>query len=194
MYSFFAIGESDEDKIVVAIDVLDMASGTSALEADDPGAYTTDKSRYNRYKASLGTRPKTPMTLDSTYEYVAILPQHRPNGEAFEYTSVNTFVCAWLVEHVTGQPLAEVISQRIWQKMGAESDAMIMISPLGAPHNSSINSTLRDLGRYGLLFTPSWKTVAKEQVISDAYLNKIQKGGRPEIFDTLGRVTITAKS
>jgi CubicO group peptidase (beta-lactamase class C family) len=86
------------------------------------------------------------------------------------------------VECVTGKGLAEVISEWIWQKMGAESDALIMVSPLGAPHNSSINSTLRDLGRYGMLFTPSWKVVAEEQLISAAYLKKIQQGGRPEMF------------
>jgi CubicO group peptidase (beta-lactamase class C family) len=167
---------------VPVIDVLDMASGTAGLEADDPNAYTDHNSLYNRYEASIGNRPKTPMTLESTYEYVALLPRHRTNGEAYEYTSVNTFVCAWLVETITGNPLAEVISERIWQKMGAESDALIMMSRFGAPHNSSINSTLRDLGRYGMLFTPSWGVVAKEQVISDAYLKKIQTGGRPEIF------------
>lgn len=168
---------------IPVINVLDMASGTAGMEADDPGAYTDENSLYNRYEASLGTRPKTPMTLDSTYEYVALLPTHRPSGEAYEYTSVDTFVAAWLVESVTGKPLAEVISERIWQKIGAEGDALIRISDFGAPHNSSINSTLRDLGRYGLLFTPSWNVVAKEKVISDAYLKKIQKGGRPGIFD-----------
>ncbi len=167
---------------VPVIDILDMASGTSGLEADNPRAYTDDNSLYNRYEASLGTRPRTPNTLDSTYDYVALLPKHRPNGQAYEYTSVDTFVCAWLVERVTGKPLTEVISEKIWQKIGAESDAMMMMSPYGALHNSSINSTLRDLGRYGLLFTPSWRTVSRQQVISDAYLRKIQRGGRPNIF------------
>jgi len=66
--------------------------------------------------------------------------------------------------------------------MGAESDALIMMSKSGAVHNSSMNSTLRDLGRYGTLFTPSWNTVSDEKIISDAYLTTIQRGGRPELF------------
>jgi len=48
-------------------------------------------------------------------------------------------------------------------------------TPLG------VNSNLRDLGRYGLLFTPSGRQ-EPYNVISDEYLHKIQYGGRPEIY------------
>ena len=107
-------------------------------------------------------------------------PTHRPNGEAYEYTTVNTFVLTWMIERITGKPFAEAVSEMIWRKIGAESDAVLMVSKAGA--SSTINSTLRDLARFGLLFTPSWQKVSKERLVSEAYLKRIQKGGRPEIF------------
>jgi CubicO group peptidase (beta-lactamase class C family) len=169
---------------IPVIDILDMASGTSGLEVDDPDALTGEVSRYYRYEASVGNRPLPAGTPESTYVYVASLPGHRPNGEAYEYSTVNTFVLTWLVEEVTGKPFAEVVSEKIWRRIGAESDAVMMVSSVGA--SSTINSTLRDMGRFGLLFTPSWQKVSDTPLVSQAYLRKIQHGGRPEIFDKAG--------
>ena len=77
-----------------------------------------------------------------------------------------------------------MVSEKIWRKIGAESDAVLMVSSVGA--SSTINSTLRDLGRFGLLFTPSWQKVSEEKLVSEAFLKKIQHGGRPEIFAKAG--------
>lgn len=165
---------------IAVIDILDMASGTSGLEADEPEALTGDLTPYYRYEASVGNRPLPPGTPASTYDYVAALPSHRPPGEAYEYTTVNTFVLTWLVESVTDKPFAEVVSEMLWRPMGAESDAVAMVSSVGA--SSTLNSTLRDLGRFGLLFTPSWDKISAQRLVSEAYLHKIQHGGRPEIF------------
>jgi CubicO group peptidase (beta-lactamase class C family) len=169
---------------IPVIDILDMTSGTSGVEVDDTDALTGEASRYYQYEASVGNRPRSANTMKSTYDYVASLPRHRPNGEAYEYTTVNTFVLTWLVETVTGKPFAEVISEKIWQPIGAESDAVVMVSSAGA--SSTVNSTLRDLGRFGVLFTPSWRKVSRTRLVSESYLKKIQQGGRPEIFDKAG--------
>jgi CubicO group peptidase (beta-lactamase class C family) len=166
------------------IDVLDMASGMTGLEADDPEAYTNPESPYGLFEASLGLQPATPRTLDSTYRYIATLTRQKPSGQRNEYTSVNTFVCAWLAEKVTGKPYAEIVSEMIWQKMGAESDGLLLVSQVGAPGaHGCINSTLRDLGRYGMLYTPAWKKVARKQVVSDALIKRIQMLGRPAIYE-----------
>ena len=87
---------------IPVIDILDMASGTSGVEVDDTDALTGEASRYYQYEASVGNRPRSANTMKSTYDYVAALPRHRPNGEAYEYTTVNTFVLTWLLETVTG--------------------------------------------------------------------------------------------
>ncbi|MDN3680873.1 serine hydrolase domain-containing protein [Vibrio tapetis subsp. quintayensis] len=161
-------------------DIAEMASGMSGLEADDPEAYTNQESPYGLFESSLGLVGQTPKTMKSTYDYMTKLERLKNSGEKHEYTSVNTFVLAWLIEKVTGQTYAEVIEERIWQHIGAENDAMLQVSPSGAPGaHGAISSTLRDLARYGMLFTPSSN---KKGVISDKLIKNVQTMGRPEVL------------
>ena len=63
---------------------------------------------------------------------------------------------ALLVEHVSGKPYAEFIEERIWSRIGAEGDGLLGLSPDGqAIAHGMYSSRLRDLGRFGLLFTPT---------------------------------------
>ncbi len=91
---------------------------------------------------------------------------------------------AWLAEKVTGKPYAELISEMIWQKMDAEADGLILVSREGAPGaHGLINTTLRDLARYGMLFTGNWNMMAKEKVTPDSLIRKIQQEGHPAIYN-----------
>jgi CubicO group peptidase (beta-lactamase class C family) len=92
-------------------------------------------------------------------------------------------VCAWLAEEVTGKSYAEIISEIFWQKIGAEADGLLLVSSAGAPGaHGAINTTLRDLGRYGMAYTPMWSVVAKQQVVPDSLIRRIQKEGRPAVY------------
>jgi CubicO group peptidase (beta-lactamase class C family) len=175
------------------IDILDMASGMAGRDMDEPDSYTDPESPIGLYEGSLGMTPRTAKTMASTYEYIPTLKRLRPSGQVFEYSSIDTQILSWMAEQVTGQSFPELVSERIWRKMGAESDAMILLSPAGiADSHGMMVSTLRDLGRYGLLFTPSWRVVSAQQIISEACIRRFQIGGRPEIFDKafLGKMTI----
>jgi len=166
---------------VSIIDVLDMASGIGCLEGEE-GAYDNPERCYYQYEASLGWLRATDDTLSSPFEYMATLESHRPSGEAFEYTSPNTFILGWLAEVVSDTPYAELVSREIWQPAGAQADGMIVAPRNGVPIASGgISSTLRDVARFGLLFTPSGRA-GTNPVVSDRYLDRIQSGGRPEIF------------
>ncbi len=162
-------------------DVLDMASGIGCLEGEE-GAYSNPDRCYYQYEASLGWLRATDATLDSPFDYMTTLTSHRASGEAFEYTSPNTFILGWLAETIGGRPYAELVSSEIWKKMGAQADGVIVAPRRGVPVASGgISSTLRDMARFGLLFTLSGRK-GVQPVISDAYLKKIQQDGRPEIF------------
>lgn len=162
-------------------DILDMASGIGCLELES-GAYNDPGTCYYQFEASLGFLRPTAATRDSPFEYVAGMKSHRPPGEAFEYTSPNTFILGWLAETVTGRSYADLLSTEIWQRMGAESAAVITAPHRGVPiAHGGISSTLRDLARFGLLFTPSGRR-AKDPVISARYLDNIQRHGRPDVF------------
>ena len=167
---------------VPVVDILDMASGIGCLEGEE-GAYSNPDRCYYQYEASLGWLRATEKTMESAFDYMATLESHRSSGEAFEYTSPNTFVLGWLAESVTGTPYAELLSKELWQPMGAEADGVIVAPRRGVPIASGgISSTLRDMARFGLLFTPSGRQDVNP-LVSDAYLEKIQIGGRPEIFN-----------
>ncbi|MCP5116797.1 MAG: beta-lactamase family protein [bacterium] len=160
-------------------DVLDMASGIPCIETD-AGAYSDPTHCYYQFEASLGWQPATRRTQRSTYDYVSGLRRVDEPGQAFEYSSVNTFLLAWLAEKVTGKRYAELLAEEVWSKMGAEADALLAVSRAGAPvAHGGISARLRDVARFGALFTPS----GGDKIVSAAYLDKIQNGGRSELFE-----------
>jgi CubicO group peptidase (beta-lactamase class C family) len=168
---------------VTVSDVLDMASGIACLETDSPGAYTDPGHPFYRFEASLGWRPAA--GEPDTYRLVASFPSHRQPGQVYEYTSANTFVLSWLVERVTGLPFAEVLGREIWSRGGFEAPAQLCTSAIGAPaSHGGLCVTLRDLARFGMLFTPR----ARSPVIDDEHLRRVQAGGG-WIFTALRRGT-----
>jgi CubicO group peptidase (beta-lactamase class C family) len=72
------------------------------------------------------------------------------HGEAFTYRTVNTDVLAWIIRRVTQQPFARLLSERLWQPLGAEEDAYLSVDRLGIEFaGGGLNTTLRDLARFG---------------------------------------------
>jgi CubicO group peptidase (beta-lactamase class C family) len=45
---------------------------------------------------------------------------------------------------------------------------------------------MRDLARFGLLYTPSYTVVSDKQVISDAHIDFLLNGGRPHLLRNAG--------
>jgi CubicO group peptidase (beta-lactamase class C family) len=158
---------------VPIIDVLDMASGIDCPEVEDPGAYTDPGHPFYRFEATLGLRPGP---AGSTYDFVASLRSRRPPGEVYEYTSVNTFVLSWLVERVTGLSFADALQREIWSRIGAEAPAQLAVSGVGAPvSHGGLSVRLRDLARFGMLFTPSTPALAAP-VVGAGQLERIRAG------------------
>jgi CubicO group peptidase (beta-lactamase class C family) len=156
---------------VTGRDVLNMASGIDGLETG--GAYTDPGHPHYRFEASLGWRPAAGES--DTHTLVASLPSHRQPGQVYEYASVNTFVLSWLVERVTGLSFAEVLGREIWSRGGFEAPAQLCTSVAGAPaSHGGISITLRDLARFGMLFTPSGSLIADSAIIDGEHLRRIQ--------------------
>lgn len=162
---------------IPVIDILDMASGIDCPEKhDDPEA------RFWDFYDALGW-PEVDKVSKHPKDVLKTMPALRPPGQVQDYTSVNTEVLKWLVEARSGERYAKFVEREIWQRLGAEHDAVI----LGTPNGDSVSaagicSTLRDLARFGMLFTPMGRA-EDTSVISNAYLQKIQKGGRPKLIE-----------
>jgi CubicO group peptidase (beta-lactamase class C family) len=163
---------------VAVIDILDMASGIDCLESVE-GAYDNPENCIYQYEATLGFLRATEATPKSTMEHIKSLQSQKPAGTRFEYTSVNTFMLSELIERVTNRSLAKNIEIEIWQKIGADADALMAQRKNVPIAHAGMSSTLRDLARFGNLFL---NVNTSNGVISARYLNNIQHKGRPEIY------------
>lgn len=174
------------------IDILDMASGI-----DCPEVKEDQDSCFWRFYGAFGW-PETGKFQDDPMATVASMRRRRTAGEAFDYTSVNTEVLAQLVETVSGERFSEFVEREIWRRVQSESDALLTTTKNGAAFTAGgVSSRLRDLARYGMLFTDAVRSKSKP-VISDAYMKKIQVSGRPKLTfessDTWPRNALSDKS
>jgi len=73
-------------------------------------------------------------------------------GTKFQYESCQTQVLGLVLRQAIGKSLADYLSEKIWQPMGAESDAAWQIDNSGQEVAFvCLGATLRDFGRLGML-------------------------------------------
>jgi CubicO group peptidase (beta-lactamase class C family) len=128
--------------------LLDMRAGTRFNED-----YADLDADVRVYEQVYLWRPRTnPDLPDDILAYYATLANQGVHGGPFDYRSILTDVLAWVMERAAGARLADLISERLWQPMGAEFDAEITVDAHGNPMaDGGICVTLRDLARFGQL-------------------------------------------
>ncbi|HWH83938.1 MAG TPA: serine hydrolase [Burkholderiaceae bacterium] len=130
----------------------------------------------------------------SYYEFLASLPPAGPHGVAFSYKTVNTDALGWVLRRATGQPLGELLSDRIWSKLGAENDGHLTVDATGTEFaGAGFNCCLRDLARFGEMMRCEglWQG---RQVIAKAAIDDIRRGADPAKFVPAGYVTLPGAS
>ena len=140
-------------------DVADMRSGMEGEETSND-AYRNPAHKEFQYEATLGWQPRTAPNLPDAVRrgdllgFLATLKRVRNPGETWAYTGTNTAVLGEVISRVTGHSLADVISELIWSKIGAEHDAFLVVNERGFPVAAGgMCMTLRDLARFGMAFT-----------------------------------------
>ena len=167
--------ESDWGAVPIK-DVLDMSSGMY----EDFNKFFFEEHYWPRFKVPQGI----PHARLKPYK------AKTSPGQVYEYNNTNSQVLGWIIERVTGYSAYDFIQNEIWQKMGAESDALAMLSYEYVPaYIGGMSMTLRDLARFGLLFTHFGRR-APYDLISAGLIEKIQKGGRPEVFKNTGPINL----
>ena len=178
-------GTAYEDAIVR--NVMDMRIGVKYSELyTDPQAEVFDYARA----AGMARRPPGYSGPEIVYDFLRTLKKEGPHGEGFAYKTVNTEVLGWIVKRVTGKPLATLVSDLIWSRIGTEEDAYFMIDTAGTEiGGGGLNATLRDIARVGELMRHrgAWNG---EQVIPAAVIDDIAKGSSPEAFSKGGYTTL----
>ena len=160
--------------------ILDMATG---LDCQDE--YDDRQSCYYQYSMAIGDGYREDNAADNPYDFLKTLrvTRHAEPGEQFSYSGMNTFVLAWLVEKITGEPFQDAFTREIWQHIGAEADASFLAYRYGIPlTHGGFLSNIRDLARFGVLFTPSAGVVSSKQIISDNHIDFLLNSANPNLI------------
>lgn len=120
------------------------------------------------------------------YAYLETVRKEGNHGEAFGYKTVNADALGWIISKVTGKSMEELVSEKIWSKIGAEQAAYYQVDALGIPFaGGGFNAGLRDLARFGELVRNKGKWNG-EQIIPQQAIEDIEKGGSKEAFEKSG--------
>jgi CubicO group peptidase (beta-lactamase class C family) len=126
--------------------VLDMRTGTRE-------EITSTELQRAYYATALWAPPPetdSPTRDTDTRAHFWRLARVREHGGRFEYRSTLTCVLALLMERATGQPYPELLSEHLWQPLGAEADAEITVDAAGyALADIGLSCNARDLARLG---------------------------------------------
>jgi CubicO group peptidase (beta-lactamase class C family) len=141
-------------------DLLEMSSGVKFDEV------------YNKTESDVSIMWSKTMEEESeTFaDYAMSVGRAEQPGTKFVYRSVDSGVLGMLVRRVTGESLADMLSRRIWQPLGMESDATWLTDHPGPGGLEAayccINARLRDYGRFGVMFLNQGKAGGKQVVPS----------------------------
>lgn len=174
---------------VTVRDLLDMAGGMEGTD-EDADAYTNPANRIFQTEASVGWQPITAslpalVLAGDTHGFIASLGKVREPGVKREYSSIDTYVLAWMIERVTGKRLADLLSDEIWSRIGADSDAHILVSERGVANaHAGLAMTLRDLARFGTAFTRSGMGTSgrAKSFVPASHIDKLLHDGRPGLL------------
>ena len=171
--------------------VMDM---TTALEFSED--YSNPKAEIWLYSAAANPLPK-PADYQGPigyYQYLETVRQKGQHGDAFGYKTVNSDVLGWIISRVSGRSVADLLSDRIWRRMGADQDAYFTVDAVGTPFaGGGLSAGLRDMARIGQL-------MLDEGVIDDIRLfparvvRDIRAGGNRQAFAKAGYKTLPGGS
>lgn len=165
------------DKVSVH-DALNMAVGLDIQE--DLKAQTDPMSMFQRFGAAELAVPNGNGVLETPLEVLRSatpIPGEEP-GMPSRYSTLTTKVLVYVIEGATGRAFMDIFEDRVWSKIGARQPFMVGLGPDGITGAYGLGfSTIEDLARYGLIYTPSWTAVSKTEVVSPAVLKALQTSG-----------------
>ena len=167
--------------------VLDMTTGVRFTETYDQRDSDIGKMDY-----CCGWKPAPPDTDVSDWptciweQILGLTHKEAEHGARFAYRSIETDVFAHVMQRVSGKRLPDLISERLWQPLGAEEDAEITVDRAGyGLACGGISAALRDLGRFGLAYLNDGQ-VEGRQVIPRAWVEDVRAGAHG-LFDDAAR-------
>ena len=171
--------------------VMDMTTGLQYSED-----YSNPKADIWVYSAAASPLPKAKdySGPDGYFEYLETVNNEGVHGQAFAYKTINTDALGWLIARTTGKSVAELLSERIWSRMGAEQDAYMTVDGRGVPFaGGGLSAGLRDLGRVGLLMLNGGE-LNGQRLFPAKVVERIREGGDQGKFEKAGYTTLKGGS
>jgi CubicO group peptidase (beta-lactamase class C family) len=156
--------------------VLDMT-----VDLDFVEDYLDTKGDFARYRVSTGWNPSNPaFGGEGLHEFLTtVKPAQSRHGEKFNYMSPNSDLLGWILERASGTPFAQLLSEKLWQPMGAEHDAFVTVDAKGAARTAGgITATLRDLARFAELMRKGGVANGKPIVPQNWITDILENGSR----------------
>lgn len=149
---------------------LDMTTAVEFNENYKTAGKYSDIYRYG-YASGMAPPPDDYKGPVAMYAFLQTLEKGGEHGKQFTYRTVNPEVIGWIIQRVTGKSLNEVVSDMIWQPMGAQFNAYFVVDSHGTEMaGGGMNATLRDLARFADMIRNkghyNGKTVISPEAIS----------------------------
>lgn len=158
--------------------VMDMTTGLLFSEDyADPNAQV-----WAHARAGSPMPPADTQGPRSYFEFLQTVKPQGRHGEAFAYKTVNTDVLGWVMARATGRNVAQLLSEQIWSRLGAEQDAYMTVDSIGTPFaGGGLNTGLRDLARFGEMMRRQGRFNG-QQIVPAQVVRQIQAGGDRTLF------------
>ena len=172
-------------------EVMDM---TTALDfSEDYADPAADIWAYSA-AASPWPKPADDQGPVGYYAYLQTVDKAGQHGERFGYRTVNTDALGWIIERTTGQALTDLLSERIWQPLGAEQDAYFTVDAIGTAFaGGGLSASLRDMARFGQLMLTGG-VVDGRRVFPAAVVENLRTGGDKAAFAKAGYTSLPGAS
>ncbi len=157
------------------VNLLRMASGARYVEDYSP---QDDRARFN----AVARRAGIVQAARSVSERAA------EEGQVFNYAGAQTEVLGLVLRAATGRSLCDYLAQKIWQPLGAEASAALLLNPVDGVElaQGGFNATVRDYARLGTMMANDGRVdgpAGATQVVSREHLLDMTDATRqPEAF------------
>jgi CubicO group peptidase (beta-lactamase class C family) len=142
-------------------DILQMSSGVKFSENYD-----------DRSSDINNLLPQLFLYMQSIEKVVLSFPSEYPSGKKFHYISLDTQILGLLIERVTGQSVSSYFQTKLWQPLGAGSDALWLTDNYNTELTfCCLSATLHDYAKFGLLYLHEGYFNGK-QIIPEAWVKE----------------------
>ncbi len=163
--------------------LLDMTTGLGYSES-----YAEADSPVWEFARAIGflPRPAGYRGPEGAYAFLQTQRKEYAHGERFSYKTVNTDALGWVISRVTGKPLAEMVRERFWSRLGVEQDAYFTVDSKGAESaGGGLSLCLRDMARFGEMMRLGG-SFNGQQIVPTVVIDEIRKGGSRRQFALAG--------